>query len=490
VGLVRGGGRGEQPGVQAPELGCTGRQQSGRWEQASRLEGRLPRVKVEEAEIDDRALAKLSEFDSEQALEVLDQFCKCDLSKVRKKSAYLIGVMQRIKKADPEWPRKSPNGQNGAGPNLPIEVSARLQMMFEEGVCRPSDLDRQCLSQLARLPVPMGLEALNEFSRRDLSDVRNFSALFVSILRRLENDFDRHSGPPQPMPHMMPPPSQMPPVGMNRMGMVEGMPGQFQMPSQMPQYPVAMPNQMGATMPYNPLDPQAVMTPGLAPVPGMPGQFIPPESDRHNYGMEQLQMGVRVDEFHKLSPHATYVHPAPSLKLQTLWDEGVRLVSVLDDGAWDALAQLKAPEALAVIEDVANKLQGPNNLRNVNAFFMSVARKFLPQAGRGPPPGSSTFPPPVQPRVVRQSPRGVAGDLSSLSPDIRQKIDDVVYLHQKYIKNTDFDQGVAEALKRLSDYEIISVLDDLSSAQNLATVQNVPAFIMSIIRRHQNAGKR
>eukprot|EP00803_Ostreobium_quekettii_P010684 evm.model.scf_4266.1 EVM.evm.TU.scf_4266.1 scf_4266:598-4927(-) len=406
----------------------------------------FPRSQVEEAEIDDRALAKLSEFDSEQALEALDQFCKCDLSKVRKKSAYLIGVMQRIKKADPDWPRRSPTGQNGAGPNLPVEVSARLQMMFEEGVCRPSDLDRQCLSQLARLPVPMALEALNEFSRRDLSDVRNFSALFVSILRRLESDFDRGGAgaPPQGgMPHMMAPPAQMPPpVGMNRMGMVDSVQGQFQMPGQVPQYPMAMPGQMPSTMPFNPMDPQVVMTPGLAPMPGMPGQYMgAPESDRHNYGMEQLQMGVRVDEFHKLSPHATYVHPAPSLKLQTLWDEGVRLVSVLDDGAWDALAQLKAPEALAVIEDVANKLQGPNNLRNVNAFFMSVARKFLPQGPRSAAAaGPGAYPPTGQTRVVRQSPRGVAGDLSSLSPDIRQKIDDVVYTHQSYIKQTDFDQ--------------------------------------------------
>ena len=93
------------------------------------------------------------------------------------------------------------------------------------------------------------------------------------------------------------------------------------------------------------------------------------------------------------------------------------------------------------------------------------------------------------PRVVRQSPRGVAGDLSSLAPEVCQKIDDVVYMHSQYIKKTDFDQGVVEALKRLPEYEMLSVLQDLSSAQNLATVQNMPAFIMSIIRRHQNAGQ-
>lgn len=324
---------------------------------------------VEEAEIDDRALAKLADFETDQALEVLDQFCKCDLSKVRKKSAYLIGVMQRIRKSDPDhWTRKPASSQNGSGPDLCIEVGARLQMMFEEGVCRPSDLDRQCLSQLARLPVPMALEALNEFSRRDLSDIRNFSALFVSILRRLENDCERQ-GRAQPPPPMMPPPAQMQ-VGMNRVGMAESVPNQYQMPAQLPQYPVGMPSQVPAPMPYNPMDPQ-VMAP---PMPGPPmGQYMPAESDKHNYGMEQMQMGVRVDEFHKLSSLATYVHPAPSLKLQQLWDEGVRLVSVLDDGAWEALTQLRAPEALAVIEDVANKLQGPNNLRNINAFFMVSA---------------------------------------------------------------------------------------------------------------------
>lgn len=442
-------------------------------------------VKVEEAEIDDRALAKLADFETDQALEVLDQFSKCDLTKVRKKSAYLIGVMQRIKKSDPDnWTRKSASSQNGSGPDLSIEVGARLQMMFEEGVCRPSDLDRQCLSQLARLPVPMALEALNEFSRRDLSDIRNFSALFVSILRRLENDFHRQ-GRAQPPPPLMPPPPQMQ-VGMNRVGMVEPAPNQYQMPAQIPQYPVGMPNQMGATMPYNPVDPQ-VMAPQMT---GMPmGQYMPTESDKHNYGMEQLQMGVRVDEFHKLSSLATYVHPAPALKLQQLWDEGVRLVSVLDDGAWEALTQLRAPEALAVIEDVANKLQGPNNLRNVNAFFMSVARKFLPPAPRSMTGNTHSMQSHGLSRVVRQSPRGVAGDLSSLSQDARQKIDEIVYLHSKYINKTDFDQGVVEALKRLPDYEVLSVIQDLSSAQNLATVQNMPAFIMSIIRRHQNAGK-
>lgn len=45
----------------------------------------------------------------------------------------------------------------------------------------------------------------------------------------------------------------------------------------------------------------------------------------------QILAGVRVGEFHGLSNSAVFV-PAPvALKLQTLWDSGVRLVSLLDD---------------------------------------------------------------------------------------------------------------------------------------------------------------
>jgi hypothetical protein len=45
----------------------------------------------------------------------------------------------------------------------------------------------------------------------------------------------------------------------------------------------------------------------------------------------QILAGVRVGEFHGLSTFAVFVPAAVALKLQTLWDSGVRLVSLLDD---------------------------------------------------------------------------------------------------------------------------------------------------------------
>ncbi len=48
-------------------------------------------------------------------------------------------------------------------------------------------------------------------------------------------------------------------------------------------------------------------------------------------GEEQRLAGVRINEFHGLADVAGYVPAAVALKLQTLWDSGVKLVALLDD---------------------------------------------------------------------------------------------------------------------------------------------------------------
>jgi hypothetical protein len=79
------------------------------------------------------------------------------------------------------------------------------------------------------------------------------------------------------------------------------------------------------------MQPAPVMPLAAAPV-AAPAQ-LPPGVDpawaagRRSYGAEQVQLGVRVAEFHELSPFAVFVHPSTALKLQTLWDDGNELVS-------------------------------------------------------------------------------------------------------------------------------------------------------------------
>lgn len=64
--------------------------------------------------------------------------------------------------------------------------------------------------------------------------------------------------------------------------------------------------------------------------PAGPGGYAPMHARIHR-GQEQYQAGVRVDEFHDLSTVAPFVAPAAAIKLQNLWDAGVKLVSLLDE---------------------------------------------------------------------------------------------------------------------------------------------------------------
>lgn len=46
-------------------------------------------------------------------------------------------------------------------------------------------------------------------------------------------------------------------------------------------------------------------------------------------------------------------------------------VSMLDDKVWQVLAEMPAPEALAVIQEVGDALDNPDTqIRNINAFFI------------------------------------------------------------------------------------------------------------------------
>jgi hypothetical protein len=58
---------------------------------------------------------------------------------------------------------------------------------------------------------------------------------------------------------------------------------------------------------------------------------LAPVQRPQSFAVEHSQWGVRVGEFHQLSPFAVYVQPAAALRLQQLWDGGNKLVSLLDD---------------------------------------------------------------------------------------------------------------------------------------------------------------
>ena len=133
-------------------------------------------------------------------------------------------------------------------------------------------------------------------------------------------------------------------------------------------------------------------------------------------GLEQLEWSVRVDEFHGLSPLAKYVHPAAALKLQQLWDQGNRLVSLLDDSSWERLARLDTQAAVATVNEAAEALRTlpPDDLVAANAAFVTIASRF---AGGGRAGGPGAGPGPVAAAVPAAAPYApIAGGYAAAPP--------------------------------------------------------------------------
>eukprot|EP01026_Neomeris_dumetosa_P022400 TRINITY_DN19301_c0_g1_i4.p1 TRINITY_DN19301_c0_g1~~TRINITY_DN19301_c0_g1_i4.p1 ORF type:complete len:461 (-),score=65.66 TRINITY_DN19301_c0_g1_i4:187-1569(-) len=420
---------------------------------------------VQDGDLEERTLAMLSEFDVDSQLRILDEFGNSNFQKIRSKDAYLRGTISKKR-------RMSLSG-------LPPRVQSQLDKLYDRSLLKYGDLDDRCLDALRSLDEHCGLRAIEKLTTRNLKEIRNMSAFFMSQIKQVEKE------------------ARDVPVFDNMAS------GQFGMEGGI--YP-----NFGGGMPL-------LNVPNVSQV-GQVGMMNSMGSgERHNYGVEQAQMGIRINEYHNLSQYDPYVHTAPSLKLQQLWDNGVKLVALLDAQSWEALANMDGPEALVVIDETAQMLES-GSIRNVNAYFTSKAKRQLNEgmlrsrmSRNGRPPvgryGGGT------PRDRRrndggyysrsnsysyQSPsmdgwssrsRGRGNDgsdqtIRSLPTMIRQKVEEILDNHRDHISESNFDAGVVQALKSLPEESSLVVLSQLDD-RDLSSVRNVSGYIIGICRTVQ-----
>lgn len=85
-------------------------------------------------ELDDRALEALKEFAEEDALNVLEQFMKSDLSHVQNKSAFLCGVMKTYRtKMKAKIEQQGQGGQTVAPPSTSAATSSGASSDNKQG---------------------------------------------------------------------------------------------------------------------------------------------------------------------------------------------------------------------------------------------------------------------------------------------------------------------------------------------------------------------
>ncbi|KAK3248748.1 hypothetical protein CYMTET_41795 [Cymbomonas tetramitiformis] len=146
--------------------------------------------KVKRGELDGRSMQSLGNFKEEEVLEVLEQFGGPNLEGARNKSAYLAGVMKRYR-ADPKagpWHMHSQIAQGATREQLLDQIVPAVKKRIDELVANnaitASDIDDRCLEFLTQLPGRVGLQAVEDLGRADLTEIRNRSAYFKSICRR------------------------------------------------------------------------------------------------------------------------------------------------------------------------------------------------------------------------------------------------------------------------------------------------------------------
>ncbi|KAF8056246.1 hypothetical protein HT031_006434 [Scenedesmus sp. PABB004] len=494
-------------------------------------------------DLDERNAEDLKAFDAAVALEILEHYSAVDFSAVRNRRAYLAGCIRR----------KAHLAQQ---PAMHPDVERRVAQLKAAGKIREGDLDKRCMEVLGSMHPARALECLDKYAAKDLTDVRKPAALFMSIAKQIDagalgppmpHHLRPGAGPPEPPPYWERPrggdcDGYGPPavIAAAPPGAALLAPGAVLPPGVQVAYAGAAPQQyvlapgglltaapVGATIIGAASGGYGAPPPLPPPTGGVPADWA---AGRRQYGADQAQAGVRVGEFHGLSPFAIYVHPSPSLKLQQLWDSGNELVSMLDDKVWQVLAELRAPEALEVIDEAAAAVANPHSgIRNVNAYFMSVVKKFVPSmavrgdpgglvpppgGGYGAPPPPRAYDPPPRYDDYREPPRGPPpppyggggggygggyGDRGGGygggygdrgygpppgGPPPRAAAAALVRDHAPLLREEHFDEGVCENLKRLPHADAVAVLGELAT-NSMAGVRNLPAYIMGIVRRYQ-----
>lgn len=266
------------------------------------------------------------------------------------------------------------------------------------------------------------------------------------------------------------------------------------------------------TTPYNP---QALS--GLYSAPIMNAPPAASSSAAKHYALEQVQWGVRVDEFQALSPYAKFVHPAAALRLQQLWDvDQNKLVSVLDENSWLALAGLDAPNSVKVVNDVAEKMKmAPDDLDTINAIFLSIASKFPRRDDAPPLPGllathlggiGAPMPSSLaalsqvslpSARRVSYDPRlaglqsteptalnpvQLPGPAGTLSPAVQTKIDEILGKWNGRLLLDHFDQRAVDLLSSMEEHAALSILDEYGE-NDPKNMRNPTAYLIGCLRR-------
>jgi len=372
-------------------------------------------TKLPPSTLDDAVLEQLRSLSQAEATEIMKQLDhSVRTSKVRKISAYLSSMIRRAKEERSAGRDGGPGIMkvNAAVEDLAPEARDILSDLTARRHLREGDLDGKVLGTLAAKPPAVQAFMLKAFAKKNVADVRNMAAFFVSHMRDMDRGLesgrysldrvpgegggrdhhgrnhhgrDHHGRDKKPVrEHRNPHPDIYDPhysyvptslrAAQHAGGGFDGhnqLPAPFQHQHQPPPQQPPFQNQG-----YDPREQPYARGPPHQPQQSQ--QSHQPQPEPKHFALEQVQWGVRVDELNGLSDWAKYVHPAAALRMQQLWDqEENKLVSVLDDNSWLLLAGLDAPNSVRAVNETVERMKlSADDVLTVNRLFVEAASKY------------------------------------------------------------------------------------------------------------------
>ena len=136
--------------------------------------------------LDQRCMDQLKSLSETSALEVVNKFGEADLSTIKSKGGFFMGIIKRFKEQERGvFASLSPAQFAGAAPmaqsallvgqqrsDLWPMAKAKLDAIIAAGQVQPGELDSRCMEQLRSLPEYLAVEVVTKFGEADLSQVR------------------------------------------------------------------------------------------------------------------------------------------------------------------------------------------------------------------------------------------------------------------------------------------------------------------------------
>jgi len=380
-------------------------------------------LKLTSNDLDTCVYDSLCDFSEEMQNEIVSSFCRSELTSIRNKTGYFIGILKQYRKngkaqsgggrhAPPQQapyavpfmgfpgypgypaaapgaaqsgPKATANGQMSA---LPASVQAKFQAMFAQGQVSESDLDKSIFDSLMDFDETTAGNIVDRYSSSSLATVRNKTGYFISLLKLARQARQNGQGfassrdgpvtaggPPMggAAPYGYPPqPYADPYAAYYAAAAAAGLPPPpYAPPPPQPGPPAADPYaayyaaaaQQAAQAGY----PPHAGAPGAPPQAGYPQAAGAPQAGYPQQAAPAAQGGIRIPmSFYKISQGAQN-------KLAALYNSYSLNQDDVEDCVFDSLADFPENEQVQMCEAFTNA--NLVSVRNKTAFFIGILKR-------------------------------------------------------------------------------------------------------------------